>query len=91
MLWVGLLWATDAISECHEAKLHLVGGRAALRINPGVVACCLCSFDADGKRRGEGALRLASGAVYVGSWLDSKKHGFGMMCYPDGGTYKGGW
>ncbi|KAL3894205.1 MAG: hypothetical protein SGPRY_013871 [Prymnesium sp.] len=49
------------------------------------------SFGAGGLRCGEGALRLASGGIYVGSWLEGLKHGPGMMAYPDGGVYKGSW
>jgi len=49
------------------------------------------SFGAGGLREGEGAVRLASGAVYVGSWVNGKKHGMGMMAYADGGVYKGMW
>ncbi|KAL1530342.1 hypothetical protein AB1Y20_001251 [Prymnesium parvum] len=49
------------------------------------------SYGEGGLRSGEGASRLRSGCIYVGSWVDGKKHGEGMMSFPDGGVYKGAW
>jgi hypothetical protein len=34
---------------------------------------------------------LKSGAVYEGEWLNQKRHGFGVLKWPDGAVYSGYW
>ncbi len=42
-----------------------------------------------GRRHGEGALYLASGARYEGSWVEDRKHGSGVFVFEDGSVFDG--
>eukprot|EP01047_Picozoa_sp_COSAG01_P042403 COSAG01_NODE_3700_length_5780_cov_207.494631_6_plen_95_part_00 len=36
-------------------------------------------------------MAAAQGPVYDGEWLEDKRHGFGVMEWPDGRRYEGQW
>ena len=38
----------------------------------------------DGKKHGDGELRLAGGEAYIGKWADDMRHGEGTHSYSDG-------
>ena len=43
----------------------------------------------EGKRKGKGVFRYASGEIYKGNWVDNKKHGHGLLLGEDGRTFNG--
>ncbi|KAG2382694.1 hypothetical protein C9374_005274 [Naegleria lovaniensis] len=39
----------------------------------------------------EAVIKYKDGSIYIGQFLDSKKHGFGTMYYSNGDVYRGEW
>ena len=46
-------------------------------------------WSADGKKNGQGSLKLASGVTYSGQFQNGFFHGTGVMLFPDGSRYEG--
>ena len=42
-------------------------------------------------REGHGKCIYSNGIVYIGEWLNDKRHGQGYQKWPDGRTYSGEW
>ena len=49
-----------------------------------LIVCIVC-----GQMNGEGQCRWDhTGVVYIGQWMDNKRHGFGKQTSPDGTLYE---
>ncbi len=48
-------------------------------------------FWCDGKRSGKGIYRTNSNYEYKGTFFNNKKHGYGLLTFPDGSFYNGEW